>query len=477
MCQAAQRGGRGSLLFLPGFAVCWLSACATPTVSQHSPAPRDASAYATGRSFGGGGGSWPSSNWWTTYDDPQLGRLIEAALQNSPDLGVAIARLHRAEGLAQIAGAALLPSVDGAAAVAETRQSYNDGTPVQYVTQGWQPQAQVQLNLTWNLDLWGRNRAALAAATSDELAAQLDLAEARLLLSTNIGSAYASLAQLYTERDVEESALHIREETRRLVAQRVELGLDSRAELREADSAVPAARADLADTEGQLGAARNRIAALIGLGPDAAFTITRPTIVGHAAAALPEKLAIDLLGRRPDIAVARARVEAAAGRVAVARADFFPNLSLSALVGLQAIGLGNLFQGTSLAGSVGPALSLPIFHGGQLNGQYHAAQGDYEEAVAQYDATVIQALHEVADVIVNRRMHDIRLTHARNALTAAEDANSLSRTRYAGGMSTYLNVLSAEDRVLQSRRLVADLEVRAFTLDVALVRALGGGAE
>ncbi|MBL7372366.1 TolC family protein, partial [Escherichia coli] len=157
------------------------------------------------------------------------------------------------------------------------------------------------------------------------------------------------------------------------------------------------------------------------------------------------------------------------------RADFYPSINLSALIGFQAFGLDNLFKSGSTYGSVGPAISLPIFRGGALAGQYKGARAGYDEAVATYDSTVTTAYREVADAVTSKSALVTRLAESRQALADSEAAYSIARQRYEGGLSTFLDVLTAEQGVLQNRQIVADLEARAFTLDVQLVRALGGG--
>ncbi len=294
------------------------------------------------------------------------------------------------------------------------------------------------------------------------------------MLSTNIASAYADLARLFAERDVQATALDLRLQTQKLVSDRVTIGLDTRAELKQADAAVPAARADLAATDEAIGLTRNRIAALLGKGPDRGLTIARPAAVMQAQG-LPAGVTTDLIGRRPDIAAARARVESAAQRIKVARADFYPSVSLSALIGFQSLGIDNLFKSGSSFGQAGPAISLPIFRGGAIAGQYKGARATYDEAVATYDRAVADAFHDVADAVTSRKMLAVRLAESRQALADSEAAFGVARQRYQGGLSTYLDVLTAEERLLQNRTIVADLEARAFTLDVALIRALGGG--
>jgi len=192
-------------------------------------------------------------------------------------------------------------------------------------------------------------------------------------------------------------------------------------------------------------------------------------------AGLPANLAADLVGRRPDVTAARWRAEAADRRVAQSKAAFYPNINLIAFIGGQSLHLDQLTRSGSDIGSVGPALSLPIFQGGRLRAGLRGAWADRDAAVAAYDATLTEALHSVADVVASQRALNVRLTESRQALAADEDAFRIARLRYDGALSDYQSVLLAEQAVLAQRRIVADLESRAFTLDVALVRALGGG--
>lgn len=456
-----------AMLALPG--------CAT--VLHMGPAPSIAPAdhYAASRSLASTApAAWPGANWWAAYGDRQLDALIQEALAGSPDLAAAMARVRRAEAFAQQADAARVPTLDVSAGSTEAKQSYNNGIPPAFVPQGWNDTGNVHGTLGFDLDLWGRNRAAYAAARSDAEAAQLDYQQAALMLSTNIADAYADLARLFAERAVQQTALSVREQTHGLVRDRVASGLDTQAELKQASAAVPAARSDLAATDEQIGLTRNRLAALLGAGPDRGLAIEAPTVT-IAARGVPTNVTTDLVGRRPDIAAARTRVEAEASRIKVARADFYPAVSLSAIFGFQSLGLSNLFKTGSDYGSVGPAVSLPIFRGGALQGQYRGARGAYDEAVASYDRTVTDAYRAVADAVVSQRALAVQLEESRKSLADFEAAHAIAKQRYEGGLSTFLDVLTAQDRTLQARRIVADLQSRAFTLDIALVRALGGG--
>jgi NodT family efflux transporter outer membrane factor (OMF) lipoprotein len=455
-----------------------LSGCAAVPKLGPSPAIRPAQSFAADRSLTSAltaTAAWPDGAWWRGYGDPQLSALVEEGIATAPDLAAAVARLHQADGYRQQAGAALLPRIDGQAAISETKQSYNNGIPAAFVPHGWNDTGSAALSFSFDLDLWGKNRANLRAATSDAKAASLDVAEARLLLSTNIASAYADLARLFAERDVEERAVALRIDSQKLVANRVAIGLDTRAELKQADSAVPAERAQLAQIDESIGLTRNRLAALMGKGPDRGLAIQRPSLA-FTARTVPSNVTTDLIGRRPDVASARARVESGALRIKAARADFYPSVSLTALAGFQSLGVSNLFLSGSTYGQAGPAVSLPIFHGGEIAGKYRVARATYDEAVATYNGAVTTAFHDVADAVTSQSMLGTELDQSRQSLVAAQEAYAVARQRYEGGLSNYLTVLTAQNSVLQEQRTVVDLEARAFTLDVALVRALGGGA-
>jgi NodT family efflux transporter outer membrane factor (OMF) lipoprotein len=295
------------------------------------------------------------------------------------------------------------------------------------------------------------------------------------VLSTGIASAYADLATLGAARDAGETWLRIRGDTLGLMRARAEAGLENEAALMRAESGRAAAAAELAAIDEQIALTRNRLAALTGGGPERGRSIPIPPAARLGSYGLPADLGIAIIGRRPDIVAARLRAESAASRIKAAKADFYPNVRISALIGVQALGLGSLLDGGSVYGSAGPAISLPIFSGGRIEGGYRGARADYDIAVADYDSALIEAIREIADVTSRQQALKVRLAESRLALDAAGRAHRLIEARYKGGLATYLDVLSAEDSLNSSRRSVAELETSAFALDVALVRALGGG--
>ncbi|WP_421853294.1 efflux transporter outer membrane subunit [Novosphingobium sp.] len=453
-----------------------LAGCATMPNLGPRPALRDAATLgAVAAPADAAPGTWPGEGWWKDYGDPQLAALIEEALAGSPTLAAADARARKASAYATSAGAALLPSLTANAQANEVKQSYNNGFPAQFVPKGLNDTGRVSLDLSYELDFFGKNRAALRAATSEREAAAIEARAARLALATSVAAAYADLARLAAQREVDVAAVKQREEVAALVSRRVASGLDTRGEQRQADAGVPLAQGDLAATDEAIALTRNRIAALLGAGPERGAAIALPAPRALPAAALPANLALDLIGRRADIVAARLRAEAAASRITVARAGFYPNVNLLAFAGFQSLGLGNLLAKGSDIAQGGAAVSLPIFSGGRIEGQYRAARADYDEAVAQYDAVLVRALNEVADAAASQRALGERQTEAHAALAASEEAYSIARQRYEGGLSPYLSVLTAQDALLRNRQLVAALDARALTLNVELIRALGGG--
>ncbi len=449
-----------------------VTGCAVPNLGAR-PTPITAQQVSGGSNLAGTG-AWPSDAWWSTFGDPQLSGLIAEGLTRSPDLASATARLASADALAREARASFLPSLIAQGSAGVAKQSYNAGIPRDFVPKGWKEAGTVNVQGVFDIDPWGRNRAEARAALSEADAAALEVAQARLVLTTGIASTYAELIRLGAQREVELATLRVRSDTERLVSQRVTNGLDTQAELKQAVAAVPAARAELGATDEAIALVKNQLAALVGQGPGRAATITTPTAL-RAVHDLPAGVTTDLLARRPDVQAALARVEAASARIKVARTAFYPSFSLQGLIGLQALGFGNVFKSGSTYGNAGPAISLPIFQGGALRARYRGARATYDGAVADYDATVIEAYRQVADVAASRAALSRRLADAQAALRAAGQAAEVARLRYEGGLSTYLDVLTAQNAVLQNQRVAADLTARAFTLDVALVRALGGG--
>lgn len=420
--------------------------------------------------------AWPAADWWKQFGDPQLDRLVDEALHGSPTLRAADARVRKALASAAAVNAGRAPQVTGTADATRQRFSEHFIYPPPFAG-SWVTTADLTANLSFDLDLWGKTRSEYEAAVDKAQAAQLDRDAAQVLLSTSIVRAYVQLQRAYEQLDIAQSLLTQRDDLRKLVDQRKTAGLDSALELRQAEAALPEARERVSQLEETLALTRNQIAALLGEGPDRGRAIERPQMKNGSAPLLPSRLPADLIGRRPDVAAQRWRVEAALKDTAGARAEFYPNVNLVAFAGLQSIGLSNLVKSGSAIAGVGPAVHLPILDGGRLRANLAGKHADYDVAVEQYNQSLADALRDVVDQLASFRSVDEQRAQADAAVGIAQDAYDLAVLRYREGLGNYLQVLSAESQVLGQKSLRADLAARGREVSVNLARALGGGYE
>lgn len=410
--------------------------------------------------------------WWHEFGDAQLDRLMDLALQGNPNLKIAQARLARAQAVSEVARSASLPQLNGE--LDATRQKFS-------ATSLYPPpfggailnSGTLQLNGSWEIDFFGKNQAALNAALTAAQAAQADADAARVLLSTNVARAYFQLARIDDQLVVARRTLAQRDESLRLVQDRVRAGLDTNLELRQSEGGLPEARQQIEALAEQQELARHALAALTAQG-NQPMDIS-PSIAGARNIALPAQLPADLLGQRADITAARLRVEAAGYDVKNAKAQFYPNINLVAFAGFSSFGLGRLLDAGSQQWGVGPAIRLPIFDAGRLRANLRGKTADLDAAVESYNAAVLDAIRDTADQVASSRSITRQQTEQRDAQAAAESAYEIALQRYKAGLGTYLNVLTAETAVLNQRRLAVDLAARALDTQVALIRALGGG--
>jgi NodT family efflux transporter outer membrane factor (OMF) lipoprotein len=418
--------------------------------------------------------AWPTSTWWSGYGDPQLDALIAESFAGSPSLETAQARLRAAQAEVTRAKGVRAPSTLVDAEVTRQRYPENGFIPPpyagNYVTDG-----RLALDFSYDIDFWGRNRKALESARAGAQAAEADTAAARLALAVAVARAYFQLDLSYAFFDVAQANLEQQTSILELTRQRVAAGLENTARVKQSEGQVALVRAGVDFTQGSIATARNALAALLGVGPDRGQDLQRPHLTAPANIALPSALPVNFLGRRPDVAAARWRVEAAARGVAASEAAFYPNINLVAFAGLQAVGLSNLFDASNTIVGGGPAFSLPVFNRGELRGALQAQQAQYDLAVGEYNQSLIDAIHEVADVMANWQATDKEAADARAALEAAQRSYDLTRERYGAGLDNYLSVLSAENQVFQAQALLAELQSRRLTVSTDLIRALGGG--
>ena len=427
-----------------------------------APAPADAAQQAP-----------LQAEWWREFGDETLNGLVAQSLQDSPSLKLAQARLARAQAATEVASAATLPQVNGQLDLTRQRYTANGAVPPP-LAGSISESGTAQLSASWELDFFGKNRAALDAALGSANAAWADAQAARVLLASQVARTYFQLVRLNEQAGVARRTLAQREETLKLVQDRVNAGLDTRLELRQSEGGLPEARLQLETVLEQMALTGNALKALTGqpnsdqvLVPSAQSAIKNVAL----AAAIPA----DLLGRRADIAAARWRVEASSKDVVNAKTQFYPNINLVAFAGFSSIGLGQLLNSGSQQWGVGPALRLPIFDAGRLRANLRGKTADLDAAVESYNAAVIEAVRDVADQVASSQAIVRQQAEQGAAQRAAEDAYQIAVQRYKAGLGNYLNVLTAETSVLAQRRLAVDLAGRALDTQVALMRALGGG--
>jgi NodT family efflux transporter outer membrane factor (OMF) lipoprotein len=327
-----------ALVALLAGAVLMLFGCATP---QAGPAP-----HAVGAASELGATAtttpWPEARWWSRYSDATLDKLVDQALAGQPALQTVQARIRVAEANARAAQGARSPQAALSADATDQRFSENGLIPPQLAgATRWT--ANVQAGVSWELDLFGRQRAALDAAIGQWRAAQADAQAARVLLAANVANTYFNLARLVEARSVASDALTQRQQIVALVRQRIGAGLDTQVDLKQAEGLVAQSQVEIESIGEAIDRTRHALAELIGTGPQA-FDALTPALAPLASFALPPSLPADLLGRRADLVAQRWRVEAAQRDTDVARAQFYPNVNLTAFVGLSAIGLDRLLE-------------------------------------------------------------------------------------------------------------------------------------
>ena len=418
--------------------------------------------------------AWPEDNWWRAYADAQLDALMGEALAGSPSLQVAQARLRSAQAEATRASGPRLPATAVNAETTRQRYSENGLYPPPYAG-NYYTDGRVALDFSYDLDFWGRNREVLESARAYVRAAEADHAAARLALTVAVARAYFNLDLQFALLDVAKGSLEQQSSILDLTRQRASRGLENIARVKQSEANVALTRVGVEYVEASINLVRAQLGALVGAGPDRGADLQRPHIAGPEKAELPSALPADLLGRRPDVAAQRWRVESATRGVAAAEAAFYPNVNLAAFAGFQTVGLSKLFNGGSAIVGAGPALSLPVFNRRELHGALQSEQAQYDLSVAQYNQTLIDAVNEVANVVTNWDALVKEANDARLAEDAAQTAYSITKERYRAGLDNYLTVLTSENEVFLTQAIRAQLLARELNLTADLVRALGGG--
>ena len=418
--------------------------------------------------------AWPSQQWWKAYADPQLDRLVEEATSGNPSIRMAQARVAKAQARSGIAGSALLPSLQADAAFTREQFTENQFIPAPYAG-NWSWNNLATLDLSYELDLWGKNRKSLAAALDYVQVATAEAQEVSLALQTTVVRVYVQLSLQHVLLDIARSTLRQRQNICDITRKRLTAGLGTELDLRQAETPLPAARAEIERISESIALLHNQLSALTGKGPGDGENIHRPSLSLDLPIGLPAAMPADLLGRRPDVVAQRWMVEAAGTGIDIAKAAFYPNINLTAFAGWQALSFAQFLSPGSLIAGFGPAISLPIFEGGRLRGQLAVSTADYDVAVESYNSTLIRALENVANQIVTLRSLEIQRVESNKANDLANRTYDIAFQAFRSGMTDYLNVLNAQNQTLIEAQRKAQVEARFLDAYAALMQAIGGG--
>ncbi len=459
-------------LFYVAFSAALLGGCSVgPAYERPAAELPDAwrAVPAQGQSFSG-------ERWWTIYGDATLDRLVAEALTGNQDLALATARLDEARALARIADAELVPSVD--AAFQRDRSRRSDSTATRFPGALENNNYRAQLNVSYELDLWGRLRNSAKAARAELLATTAARETVRIALTAEVARSYFAVIAFDAQIAATRRSLQLRQDDLRLQRIRANAGLINEFALRQLEAEVASAQSQLPALERRLASEELALGVLLGRSPRALIneTVARATDSSQPATpVIPAELPSALLLRRPDVVAAEQQLIAANARIGAARAALFPRIGLSGYLGSESAALSNLFSGPAQIWSLGFALAQPIFQGGRLFGEIEAVEARERQALAQYQKTLQTAFRETHDALVTqtkaRETFDAETARA----TALTESLRLARIRFTSGLTSQLEVLDAERNLLSAElnRAEALRAQRAAVADV--VRALGGG--
>jgi multidrug efflux system outer membrane protein len=413
--------------------------------------------------------SFGDATWWEAFQDDALRDLIRSALQQNYDVRIAAARILEARALLGIARADQLPEVSAAASVVNERSPQTAGRPPLETSP-----TQISLSLAWELDFWGKFRRATESARASLLSEEWAQRQIISSLVSDVATAYFQLREQDLELEISRQTLASRKDSLRLTQLLADGGATSMLDVRQAEQLVFGAGASIPDLELRIEQQENFLSILVGKNPDGIARGRRLVDQPHPPE-VPAGLPSSLLERRPDILQAEQQLVAANAQIGVAKADYFPHISLTAVGGYQSSALTRLFSGPAGLWTFGASALQPIFEGGRIRNRVSFADARVREVTLVYQRTVQQAFREVADALVGyRKSQEVRIQQ-QQLTSAAEDATKLSNMRYRGGATSYLEVLDGETRFFAAQLALAQAQLRELQSLVQIYRALGGG--
>jgi multidrug efflux system outer membrane protein len=413
--------------------------------------------------------SLADEKWWEVFQDPQLQSLIRTALKSNYDIQIAAARILQAQAQLGITRADQLPSL-GAGGNITSQQSPQIGPiPAYEVTQG-----QLTASAAWNLDFWGKYRRATEAARANLLANEWAQKEVTSTLVANLATAYFELRELDLELEISKRTLDSRSQSLQLTQTLEQHGISSLLDVRQSEQLVYTAATEVPDFERQIAQQENAISVLLGNNPGDVPRGLRLTEEPHAPE-VPAGLPSSLLERRPDVREAEANLVAANAQIGVARAAYFPQISLTGAAGYQSPALTSLFTGPAGIWNLAASVTQPIFQGGRLKSNVRLTEAQREQMRLSYEQTIQGAFRDVSNgLIAYRKNREFRIQQG-HLLDSAQDAARLSDVRFKAGTSDYLEVLTNQTNSFTAELGLAQAQANELIALVQLYQALGGG--
>jgi len=462
--------------FLPFFLSAAAAGAALPTVGPDyvRPAVASPAVYRDGSAVPEWKLAVPADQrgrgeWWQIFHDPELNRLERSALAANQDLQAAAARVEQANAAARVTRSAELPQAAISADALRQRQSTATANPFPVAVFN---DYSLPVVASWELDLFGRVRRLNEGARADAEAAQALFESVRLALTAQVAETYFGLAGLGRETDVVTQTIGLRQRELKLIAARRALGSATELDTARAETELATVQVEAEDLAVRRSALQDALSILTGV-PAPAFVVAPSTELA-APPAIPSGLPSDLLERRPDVAAAERTLAAANARIGVAKAAFFPTISLTGAAGTEGATTASLFGTDARVWSFGPTLYLPIFQGGRNKANLERSKAVYTENVALYRQQVLQAVAEVQAALTATQHLSTETEAQERALTAAQRSAVLAQKRYDAGYVSYLEVIDAQRTALATERASVQLSALRMTNAVSLIKALGG---
>jgi len=407
--------------------------------------------------------------WWTAFNDQTLNDLEDQALEANQSLKAAAQRVVQARAIARISAAEWLPTLAADGSYQHALRSLSSFGGVGSI---YTDTFQAPLDLSYEVDVWGRVRRSFQAARAEAQASEADFHTVLLTLSADVATNYFSLRELDSELQILQETLALRKHAQDLVQQRTQAGIVSGLDLARVKTELAAAEADLLDVRRRRAEFENALAVLCGQSASEFRVAAYPLIIPPPR--VPPNLPSEVLERRPDVAQAERKMAAASERIGVAQAAFFPVVRLTGSAGYVSTDLDTIFSWENHVWSIGPSVSVPLFAGGRNVAGVNAARARYEEAVANYRQQVLVAFKDVENALAGLQLREEQARAQDRGVAAARDAAELSRARYAQGLVNFLEVVDAERSRLQAERAAVQIESQRLISTVLLIKALGG---